>query len=313
MRMMIRTMAGALAATATLQAPPALAQYMPHLDPNLYMFATMGYGGGVSPCMTGTPMAAPKIAEARAPSPGIMQAYFDAAQGGKPKSAAFHLDKKSKWQGGGATAGQLDIDRQADPLATPGRRLEAEPLRFYRGGTGATALGQWAVLDADGAVAGVYTGFFVRSQKLWKLRELAVSGAEDTVEPAAQYCVKPGDVMEHRLTSTKTWRENAAKSVDEAKAKLAAASGKRSGAESAALANPKSGGLAQALRDAKSEEAKWTKQLEKREKNLADALEKSAEAQKDADAIKRLTGPARGALAFRVAEEKVEEKAAAAN
>ena len=313
MRIVIGAMAGAWAAIAALQAPPARAQYMPHLDPNLYMFATMGYGGGVSPCMTGTPMAAPKIAEARAPSLGVMQAYFDAAQGGKPKSAAFHLDKKAKWQGGGASAGQLDIDRQSDPLAAPGRRLEPEPLRFYRGGTGATALGQWAVLDADGAVAGVYTGFFVRSQKLWKLRELAVSGAEDTVEPAAQFCAKPGDVIEHRLTSTKNWRESAQKSVDEAKAKLAAATGKRTRAESVALADPKSSGLAQALRDAKGEEAKWTKQVEKREKNLADALEKSAEAQKDADEIKRLTGKARDALSFRVAEEKEEKTATAAN
>ena len=310
----IGIIAGALAVAAASQPSPAYAQYMPHLDPNLYMLTMMNMGGGASPCMTGTPMAAPKISEARAPSLAAMQAYFVAAQGGTPKSAAFHLDKKSKWQGGGASAGQLDIDRQSDPLAAAGNRLDAQPLRFYRGGSGATALGQWAVLGADGEVAGVYTGFFTRSNKLWKLRELTLSASEEIVEPAAQYCVKPGDVIEHRLTSTKNWRESAAKSVDEAKTKLDTATVQVAAAEAAAVTDPKSSGPAKVLRDAKASQVKWTKQLEKREKNLADALEKSAEAEKDAAEIKRLTGPARTALAFRVAEEeKVAEKTAATN
>lgn len=308
----ITIIAGTLTATLALHAAPARAQYMPHLDPNLYILATMSYGGGVSPCMTGTPMADPKIAEARAPSLAAMQAYFAAAQGGTPKSAAFHLDKKSKWQGGGVRAGQFEIDRQADPLAAAGHSLDAEPLRFYRGGSGATALGQWAVLGADGEVAGVYTGFFTRANKLWKLRELTVSTADEIVEPAAQYCVKPGDVIEHRLTSTKSWRESAKKSVDEAKTRLDAATVEVAAAEAAIAANPKGNGPATVLREAKADQAKWTKQLEKRQKNLADALEKSAEAQKDADEIKDLTGPARGARAFRIVEEKAEETPASA-
>jgi hypothetical protein len=299
----LRRLAGALSLAVAAQAAPASAQYMPHLDPNLYIFATMGYGAGVSPCMTGTPMADAKIAEARAPSLAAMQAYFAAAQRGTPKSAAFRLDKKSKWQGGGASAGQLDIDRQTDPLAVAGHVLEAEPLRFYRGGAGATALGQWAVLDAGGQVAGVYTGFFVRSKKLWKLRELTVAGPEETVEPAAQFCVKPGDVMEHRLTSTRNWHESAAKSVDEAQNKLDAAIAQVAAAEAAAATDPKRSGPAQILRTARADQARWTKQLEKRQKNLADAIEKSAEAEKDAAELKRLTGPARTAQAFRIAPD----------
>ena len=255
----IGIIAGALAVAAASQPSPAYAQYMPHLDPNLYMLTMMNMGGG-------------------------------------------------------ASAGQLDIDRQSDPLAAAGNRLDAQPLRFYRGGSGATALGQWAVLGADGEVAGVYTGFFTRSNKLWKLRELTLSASEEIVEPAAQYCVKPGDVIEHRLTSTKNWRESAAKSVDEAKTKLDTATVQVAAAEAAAVTDPKSSGPAKVLRDAKASQVIWTKQLEKREKNLADALEKSAEAEKDAAEIKRLTGPARTALAFRVAEEeKVAEKTAATN
>lgn len=297
----IRIVAAGLSAAAMVPAAPGHAQYMPHLDPNLYILATMNYGGGASPCMTGTPMADARIAEARAPSLGIMQGYFAAAQGGKPKSAAFHLDKKSKWQGGGAAAGQLDIDRQSDPLAAAGHVLEAEPLRFYRGGAGATALGQWAVLDASGEVAGVYTGFFTRSKKQWKLRELTLFGAEETVEPIAQYCFKPGDVMEHRLTSTKTWRDSAQESVQEAEVRLAVVAAKLAAAETAVAENPRNSGAVTAARDAKREESKWTKLLEKRKKNLADATEKLAEAERDAAEISRLTGKARNARSFRLA------------
>ncbi len=294
-----RLWTAALSMAAASQAAPVQAQYMPHLDPNLYILATMGYGGGVSPCMTGTPMADAKIAEARAPSLATMQAYFAAAQGGKPKSAAFHLDKKTKWRDGGPVVGPLDIDRQSDPLAAAGHILEAEPLRFYRGGTGATALGQWAVLGADGQIAGVYTGFFARAKKQWKLRELTLFAAEEMVEPIAQYCVTPGDVMEHRLTSTKNWKDSADKSVKEAEGKHAAAATKRAAAERAVAENPRSSGAAKALRDAKDAERKWAKLLEKRQENRSEAGKKSAEAQRDAADLDRLTGKARDARAFR--------------
>jgi len=300
MRGVIRAVAGTLSVAGMLQAVPAAAQYMPHLDPNLYMFATMNMGGGVDPCMAGTAMSEPKVAEARAPAPAVMQAYFQAAQGGGAKSAAFHLDRNAKWQSGGATAGAADIDRQADPLAAIGNVLEAEPLRFYRGGSGATALGQWAVLDAEGQVAGVYTAFFARANKLWKLRELTLFQAGETVEPAAQYCRKPGDVIEYRLSSTKNWRESAEKSVDEAKAKLAAATATEVAAKAAALAKPRDTRLSVAARDAQSGVTRWTKQLEQREKNLTQATEKSTDARKDADELERLTGEARNTRAFRV-------------
>lgn len=292
-------MTGTLAAAALLQAAPAQAQYMPHLDPNLYIFATMGYGGGVSPCMTGTPMADARIAEARAPSLAAMQAYFAAAQGGKPKSAAFHLDKKTKWRDGGPVVGYLDIDGQSDPLAAAGHVLEAEPLLFYRGGSGATALGQWAVLGADGQIAGVYTGFFARAKKQWKLRELTLFGAEEIVKPIAQYCVAPGDVMEHRLTSTRNWRDSAEKSVKEAEVKHAAAGAKLAAAERAIAENPRSSGAAKALRDAKDAERKWAKLLEKRKETFVEAVGKSTEAERDAADLARLTGKARDARAFR--------------
>ncbi|MFA9199967.1 MAG: hypothetical protein ACEQR8_02090 [Cypionkella sp.] len=275
--------ARAVAAVLMVAAGPAAAQYMPHLDPNIYMLTTMNYGAGANPCMAGTPMADAKVLEARGPALAAMQEYFSAARGGGAKSAAFHLDKKTRWTGGGAVAGAAEIDAQADPLAAAGLALEAEPLRFYRGSTGATALGQWAVLGEGGRVAGVYTGFFVRQNKLWKLRELTVSGAEETVAPIAQYCIKPGDVIEHRLTATEAWRKNAQKSLDDARAKLA-------GAATAA--------------DPARERERWSKLVAKREKNLAEAVEAFDEARADAAEIERLTGKAHTAQAFRIVEKK---------
>lgn len=298
----IKLLAGVLSLAGALQAAPAVAQYMMHLDPNIYIFATMNMGAGrVDPCMTGTAMPEPKIAEARTPAPAVMQAYFGAAQGGGTKSAAFHLDKNAKWQSGGATVGSVDLDRQTDPLAVPGNRLEAEPLRFYRGGAGATALGQWAVVDTEGQVAGIYTALFARASKAWKLRELTVIQAGETVEPAAQYCRKPGDVMEYRLSSTKSWRESAQKSVDNARSKVAEATAKDVAATAAAVTKPRDTRLESAARDAGRSLAYWKRQLDQREKNLTQAVEKSAEAQKDAEELKRLTGDARNARAFRVA------------
>lgn len=301
MRVGIKALARLLALAGALDAGPSAAQYMMHLDPNLYMFIAMNMGGRVDPCMTGTAMSERKIAEARTPALAVMQAYFRAAQGGGAKSAAFHLDKNTRWQGGGAKAGSLEVDRQTDPLVASGNVLEAEPLRFYRGGAGATALGQWAVVDTQGQVAGIYTALFARVGKVWKLRELTAFQAGETAAPAAQYCRRPGDVMEYRLSSTKSWREGAQRSVDEARSKTAEAAARDVAATAGALAKPRDKRLEIAARDAGRNLAYWTKQLEQREKNLTQATEKAAEAQRDADELKRLTDDSRNARAFRVA------------
>lgn len=298
----ITTMAIGIATLGSMSALPANAQYMMHLDPNLYMLATMNMGGGVDPCMTGTPRSLKKIAEARSAAPSALQAYFKAAQSGAPKSAAFHLDKATKWRSGTTLATAADLNLQVDPLALAGHVLDAEPVRFYRGGAGATALGQWAVLDAQGQVAGAYTALFVGVERQWKLRDLTISQATEALEPAAQYCRKPSDVMTHRLESTKRWREGAAKNVEEAKAELAKASAGYEKAKAAFAAKPRDATARLASEDAQRKLTRWTKQLEQREKNLAQALEKSAEAQKDADELKRLTGEVRTIHAFKVVE-----------
>jgi len=73
MRGAITATASAAAAAWLAQAAPAAAQYMPHLDPNTYILATMAYGAGGDPCMAGTALPDREIAEARDPAPGVMQ------------------------------------------------------------------------------------------------------------------------------------------------------------------------------------------------------------------------------------------------
>lgn len=304
MRYRFGKLAFGMAICSLCQSGPVFAQYMMHLDPNLYIMATMGFGAGADPCMGGTAMAERKVAEARMPAPGVMQAYFRAAQDGGNKSTAFHLDQTTSWHSAGKTAAGAQIDAQADPLAVPGNVLLPEPLRFYRGGTGATALGQWAVQDAQGQVAGVYTASFTRVRKEWKLHSLRLSRGEEPVEPAAQYCRKPGDVMESRLSSSKSWQESATKQLGEGKAKLAEAIATEARTAAAALAMPRDPGVALSAREARSRLTYWTRQVDQREKNLARADEEAAKVQKDADEIRRLTGPARNAGILRTAAEQ---------
>ena len=160
------------------------------------------------------------------------------------------------------------------------------------------------MLDRQGEVAGVYTALFSRHRKVWKLRELTVFEAGDTVEPAAHYCRKPGDVMEHRLSSTEAWRSTAEERVATARTRLAEARAALAEARADATAESHDSRLVLEVNEARRDVAQWTKQVEQREKNLADAAEAFADARSDADENKRLTGAARNALAFRIADQE---------
>lgn len=243
-----------------------------------------------APCIN---MPASELAEARDPAPGIMQGYFTAASNGGKKSASFKLNTKAKWSAGRVIAGMADIDRQTDPLAVAGNSLNPDPLRFYRAGTFGTALGQWAVRDAGGDVAGVYTAMFEREKNMWKLRELTVSKADDVVEPIAAYCQKPGDTTGQRLTSTENSVLWAEKQVEKRKAKLADAIAKADAAEA------KGSATAAKLRQTVAREQK---KLAQSEETLGKSREAHAKAVEDADEIKRLTQPARQAEQFREKE-----------
>jgi hypothetical protein len=285
-----------LAAAALMFAAgaPAHGQYMPHLDPNLYIMIGLMNGG--SQCLN---MPEKELAEARDPAPGVMKRYFAAAGGGGAKSAAFKLNSKTKWTSGATVAGVADLDKAADPLAAVGNSLEPEPLRFYRAGNFSSALGQWAVRDASGGIAGMYTAMFEREKGEWKLRELTVSKADDVVEPVAPYCAKPGDTTQQRVTSAAefvTWNE---KQLAKRRTKLAAAEATAATAKGAAA------------KEAAAMLEREKKKLVQAEEALAKARENHAEAVAAAEEIKRLTLPAREAEQMRKKAEAKKEEAKA--
>ncbi len=273
--MRVRTLAVAIAMAGSLPGALATAQYMPHLDPNLYMFAVMNMSG--RQCLEVTDK---KLNEVRGPTRAAMVAYFASAGGAGTKSAAFKNSGKTKWRAGTTTATFADIDRATDPLATGGNTLDGNALRFYRAGNLSTALGQWAVKARDGTVAGVYTGLFERESHVWKLRDLTVHRADELVEPVAPYCAKPGDTTQQRVTTTADFVTRNEKQLAKRQAALAAA---QAGPDPALV---------------KREREK----LAKAEEALAKSRENHAEAVADAAEIKRLTLPAREAERLRKVE-----------
>ena len=51
--MSLKSLAASAASAALVLSAPASAQYMPHLDPNLYMLTVMNMSNGPNTCMTG--------------------------------------------------------------------------------------------------------------------------------------------------------------------------------------------------------------------------------------------------------------------
>ncbi len=234
-------------------------------------------------CMTGEPMPAEEVTEARDPALQTMTGYFATAKTGDADlSRHFNLDKRSRWTSGTTSVGMVGIATQVDPFATAGLTLDGTPLAFVRAGDAQSALGQWVVRDAAGAVAGTYTAGFSRRAGVWRLSTLVLTSARTYVDPVVQYCHAQGDVMPYRLANSRAVRERAEKRV--AKAKIKADQALASGATARARAD-KSPGSATARDAALKAEARarqLSEALEARSKELADAQATEATALADA-------------------------------
>ena len=295
-------------------ASPAMAQYMPHLDPNLYILTTMQMNNGANTCMTGASPPDGEIAEARDPAPAVMQAYFDAAVSGGARSPMFRESKKTTWSHGGVTVPFEQIDRQSDPLAAAGNRLDRDPLRFFRAGNFQTAHGQWSVLDGAGSIVGVYDAQFRRKDGDWLLDKLTVIGADESVAPAMQYCLEPGDVTPHKIESAGNRIEYLEKQITKSEAKLVKDEAKLAKAESKLAEKPGSANYTEAVSRAKASVESRKEKLTNLREGLGDARESLANSNRDAAEILAMTGPARDVLRIRdfettTAKEEAEEKA----
>jgi hypothetical protein len=249
-------------------------------------------------CMSGTSLPQNEINEARDPAIAVMQQYFASAQSGKAKSNAFHLDSKTHWVAGALNTGAEGIDAATDPLAVEGRTLMPRPLRFYRAGIGAAALGQWVVQDPRGSVVGVYTGMFLRRSGNWRLHDLTISQAGEKVAPAVQFCHVQGDVTKYKLSSSAVMREYAEKRLSKAKAKLAIASQKAELSERKSVAAPTSASRRQQAATDRSVVDQLQQNVKEREAALTTAKQAEENAQKAAHLVEEQTVDATEVMAF---------------
>jgi len=278
-------------------AQPAAAQYMMHLDPNLYILATMNMNGGVGAC---GPMPQAEIDEARLPAPATMQAYFAAAQGGQPISPLFRLGRQTAWTLGEVTAGQAELDAQRDPLAVPGNRLDPATLRFFRAGTAGTAQGQWLVTAPDGGVAGVYNAQFQREDGQWKLLKLAIFRADDPVAPILHYCTDPGDLNEARVTGGEGRVTYSERELERAQRRRDEDLARAVDAEAQAAQRPDSTRLRQQATERRARATEREEQLTRARQGLTDSHTALTEARADLAAFTARTTAARNAADFRL-------------
>jgi hypothetical protein len=286
-------------AAMALVATPAQAQYMMHLDPNLYIMLALQMSGGPNTCITGMALPDKEVDEARGPAPAAMQGYFTAAQSGGRKSASFRLSKKAQWTYGSNSVTLEQIDAQSDPLAVTGNRLDPDTLRFFRAGDAQTAQGQWLVYGPDGQPAGLYDAIFKREKGEWKLERLTLYGAAEPVVPAMQYCTTPGDVTEHKAKASTDQIANIEKEIGKAEAKLEKAKAQLASDEAALAAKPGNTVQREAVRTAKKDVANREKKLADLKKNLSDTQEYRDKSNRDKAEIAAMTLPAADAARFR--------------
>ncbi len=290
-----------VAGAALLGVPQvAAAQYMPHLDPNLYILTTMQMNSGAGGC---GPMPQAEIDEARLPAPGIMQAYFAAAQAGQPVSPHFRLGSKTAWTLGDRTVGQAELDMQSDPLAVAGNSLDPETLRFFRAGTHQTAQGQWLVTAPDGTVAGVYVAQFQREDSQWKLLTLEVFRADDMVAPIMHYCSEPGDLNDRRVTGGEALVTHHERKLERAQRRHDEDLARAVEAEARAAERPDNRSRAQQATERRARANERQEQLETARTNLAEAREDLEEARADFAELQSRTTQARNARDFRLLDD----------
>ncbi len=284
---------------------PAAAQYMPHLDPNLYILTAMMMNNGVGTC---GPMSDSEIDEARLPAPLVMQAYFDAAQSGEPVSPMFRLTSKTSWTLGDLIVGEDELDSQSDPLAVTGNTLDTDTLRFFRAGTHQTAQGQWLVLTPEDDVAGVYNGLFQRERGEWKLQELEIFRADDEVAPIRHYCSEPGDLNERRVNGLETQITNLERQLERRQERLLRDEQRAVEAEERAAQKPDSSGRARRAAQRRARADERMADVQETRALLEEARADLGKARTELTEFQAQTTAARNARHFRLLDDEGRQK-----
>ena len=222
-------------------------------------------------CMMGTPVTDKELQEARGPAEQVLLSYFALAQAGKDRSPAFHLDGRTRWTTSQISARAADINQPGDMLAVAGNRVDASAGRFFRSSRFPSALGQWPVRDARGALAGVYTALFDRKEGVWKLRSLDIATPGERIAPVSAFCEEPGDVLTFRSRKAKARLDSAEARFASAQNAWTKAEADAATRENEASEKPASPTRADAASRARAAAREWVNRVNERQQDLRQA------------------------------------------
>ncbi|MFM5916571.1 MAG: hypothetical protein ACKOOL_03445, partial [Novosphingobium sp.] len=150
-------------------------------------------------CQKGTPFPPNAIAATRQVAMLQMQAYWNTVISGGVPLDSFLLNKRTRWTWGATVLDKKTLATLKDPFAVSGNSIVLDPLGYALSGDGTTALGQWRVRDASGSVVGTYQASFDMTKEHPRISTLELVDAKTWIDPVAQYCHAPGDVIGYRL------------------------------------------------------------------------------------------------------------------
>lgn len=231
----------------------AQAQYYYNPYPTLNMINELGNLPSDVACQKGTPPTVNAVAATRQVAMTQMRGYWDALASGGSPLGFFLVDKRVRWTSGATVLDKKTIAGIKDPFVAAGSNLVTEPLGYALSGDGLSAIGQWQVRDANGQVVGTYQATFNMTKQQPRISTLQLIEPQTWVDPVAQYCHKPGDVLGYRL---KLAREASAFAAPRLAAAQDAENGARARAEkakAAAAAAPGDAGKQEAARKAEAE------------------------------------------------------------
>ena len=194
--------AAAIAAALAVQLTctgPAQAQYYGGMFSTLNMINELGNMPSDVACQKGTPPSVNAVAATKAVAMTQVRGYWDALSSGGSPLGFFLIDKRVRWTFGTTVLDKKTLGSIKDPWAVPGSNLVTEPIGYAFSGDGLTAIGQWHVLDAGGQIVGTYHATFNMTKQQPRISTLQLIAPQTWIDPVAQYCHKPGDVIGYRL------------------------------------------------------------------------------------------------------------------
>ena len=241
--------AAALAAQLTWP-DQAQAQYYGAYFSTLQLINQLGNMPSDVACQKGTPPAANAVAATKQVAMTQIRGYWDALSSGGSPLGFFLVDKHAHWTFGTTVLDKKTLGSIKDPFVVPGSDLVTEPAGYALAGDGLTAVGQWHVRDGTGQLVGTYQATFNMTKQQPRISTLQLVEPQSWIDPVAQYCHKPGDVLgyrmkharegvafgEPRLANARQVEANARAKADKAKSNADAAPGNPRKQEAARVA-----------------------------------------------------------------------------